>query len=206
MRFKSTRLHILLSILFLVIGTTARAQNLEGAALVRALERGGYVVVMRHASSPSEPPAKDSADAENTRDERQLDEKGRTTATAMGKALHDLKILLGEVLSSPTYRALETVRYAQLGTARTYSELGDNGKSMQGGTEAQAHWLQHKITRLPSGTNTFIVTHNPNIMMAFPLLGSVLADGEALVFGPDGKGGAIVVARIKIEEWPSLRP
>lgn len=206
MRFKSTRLHILLSILFLVIGTTARAQNLEGAALVRALERGGYVVVMRHASSPSEPPAKDSADAENTRDERQLDEKGRTTATAMGKALHDLKIPLGEVLSSPTYRALETVRYAQLGTARTYSELGDNGKSMQGGTEAQAHWLQHKITQLPSGTNTFIVTHNPNIMMAFPLLGSALADGEALVFGPDGKGGTIVVARIKIEEWPSLRP
>jgi phosphohistidine phosphatase SixA len=116
MPFKSTRLHILLSILFLVIGTTARAQNLEGAALVRALERGGYVVVMRHASSPSEPPAKDSADAENTRDERQLDEKGRTTVTAMGKALHDLKIPLGEVLSSPTYRALETVRYAQLGT------------------------------------------------------------------------------------------
>jgi hypothetical protein len=137
MWFKSTRLHILLSILFLVIGTTARAQNLEGAALVRALERGGYVVVMRHASSPSEPPAKDSADVENTRDERQLDEKGRTTATAMGKALHELKIPLGEVLSSPTYRPLETVRYAQLGAARTYSELGDNGKSMQGRTEAQ---------------------------------------------------------------------
>jgi hypothetical protein len=76
MRFRSTPLQILFSILFLVIGSTGRAQNLEGAALVRALERGGYVVVMRHASSPSDPPAKDSADAENTRDERQLDEKG----------------------------------------------------------------------------------------------------------------------------------
>jgi phosphohistidine phosphatase SixA len=206
MPFKSTRLHILLSILFLVIGTTARAQNLEGAALVRALERGGYVVVMRHASSPSEPPAKDSADAENTRDERQLDEKGRTTATAMGNALHKLKIPVGEVLSSPTYRALETAKYAQFGTARTYPELGDDGKSMQGGTEAQAHWLQNKVTQLPSGTNTFILTHNPNIMTAFPQIGSPVADGEALVFGPDGKGGATIVAHIKIEEWPSLRP
>ena len=204
MKFKLQQL--LLSILVLAIGTTARAQNLEGTALVLALEHGGYVLVMRHASSPSEPPAKESADAENTRDERQLDDNGRTTATAMGRALHDLKIPVGAVLSSPTYRALETVKYAKLGTARTYAELGDNGKSMQGGTEAQAHWLQNRVKQFPSGTNTFIVTHNPNMTAAFPQIGSPLADGEALVFGPDGKGDAIIVARIKIEEWPSLRP
>jgi phosphohistidine phosphatase SixA len=206
MRFKSNLLQILLSISALSIGGTACAQNLEGAALVNALQRGGYVLVMRHASSPSEPPVRKSADAENTRDERQLDEKGRSRATAMGRALHELKIPVGEVLSSPTYRALETVRYAQLGTARTYSELVDDGKSMQGGTETQAHWLQNKVTQFPSGTNTFIVTHNPNITAAFPQIGSPVADGEALVFGPDGKGGATMIARIKIEEWPSMRP
>jgi phosphohistidine phosphatase SixA len=203
---KSKFPQLLLSILVLALGTTARARNLEGTALVLALEHGGYVLVMRHASSPSEPPAKESADAENTRDERQLDENGRTTATAMGKALHDLKIPVGAVLSSPTYRALETVKYAKLGTARTYAELGDNGKSMQDGTEAQAHWLQNKVKQFPSGTNTFIVTHNPNITAAFPQIGSPVADGEVLVFGPDGKGGVTIVARIKIEEWPSLRP
>lgn len=206
MRFKSNLLRILLSILVLAIGMTARAQNLEGSALVHALERGGYVLVMRHASSPSQPPAKDSTDAENTRAERQLDEKGRTLATAMGKALHDLKIPVGAVLSSPAYRALQTVKYAQLGNARTYAGLGDNGQSMQAAGEAQAHWLQNEVTQFPSGTNTFIVTHNPNIMAAFPQIGSPVADGEALVFGPDGHGGAVIVARIKIEEWPSLRP
>jgi phosphohistidine phosphatase SixA len=206
MRFKSNLLEILLSVLVLAIGVPARAQNLEGAALVHALERGGYVLVIRHASSPSEPPAKESADAENTRDERQLDEKGRNTAMAMGNALHELNIPVGELLSSPTYRALETAKYAQLGTARTYPELGDDGKSMQGGTEAQARWLENKVTQFRSRTNTFIVTHNPNITAAFPQIGSPVADGEALVFGPDGKGGAIIIARIKIEEWPSLRP
>ena len=128
------------------------------------------------------------------------------SSTAMGNALHQLKIPVGQVLSSPTYRALETAKYAQLGTARTYSELGDDGKSMQGGTEAQAHWLQNKVREFPSVTNTFIVTHSPNMTAAFPQIGSPVADGEALVFGPDGKGGATIVARIKIEEWPSLRP
>jgi hypothetical protein len=36
-------------------------------------------------------------------------------------------------------------------------------------------------------------------------MASGLADGEALIFGPDGKGGATLVARVKIEEWPGLQ-
>jgi phosphohistidine phosphatase SixA len=206
MRFKTNLPQRLLSVLVLAIGSTAYAQNLQGAALVHALEHGGYVLVMRHARSPMEPPAKELADAENTRDERQLDEQGRTAAIAMGKALQDLRIPIGDVLCSPAYRALETVKYAQLGTARTYPELGDDGKSMQGSTDAQSHWLQNKVTQFPSGKNTFIITHSPNITRAFPQLESPVSDGEALVFGPDGKGGAAIVAHIRIEEWPSLRP
>jgi len=177
---------------------------LSGEALVNALQRGGYVIVMRHTSSPNDAPDKKTANADNVKLERQLDETGRTTATAMGKALRDLKIPLGEVLASPTYRALETVRYAQFGAPHPYPELGDNGRSMQGGTEAQAAWLRNRVTQFPSGSNTILVTHFPNIRDAFPQASGV-ADGEALVFGPDGKGGAALVARIKIEQWPGMR-
>jgi hypothetical protein len=46
--------------------------------------------------------------------------------------------------------------------------------------------------------------HNPNLIAAFPRDAVGVADGEALVFGPDGKGGATLVARIKIEDWPRL--
>jgi phosphohistidine phosphatase SixA len=173
---------------------------------VKALRQGGYVLVVRHTSSPREAPDKQTANADNVKLERQLDETGRTTAVAMGKALRDLKIPVGEVLASPTYRALETARFAQLGNPQTYSELGDNGQSMQGGTEAQAQWLRKKVTEFPKGTNTIIVTHLPNIAGAFPEYSSGLADGEALVFGTDGKGGTRLVARIKIEDWPALRP
>ena len=49
-----------------------------------------------------------------------------------------------------------------------------------------------------------IVTHFPNITAAFPQWSSGLADGEALIFGPDSKGEATLVTRIKIEEWPLL--
>jgi phosphohistidine phosphatase SixA len=183
----------------------AHAQSLRGEALVKSLRQGGYVIVMRHTSSPREAPDKQTANADNVNRERQLDEEGRTTAIAMGKALRELKIPVGDVLTSPTYRALETVRYAQLGTPRPYAELGDNGQSMQGGTQAQAAWLQKTVTQFPTGANTIVVTHFPNMTGAFPQWAADVADGEALVFGPDGKGGTTLVARIKIEEWPGMR-
>src|SRR5580692_8692142 len=167
---------------------TAHAQDLHGEALVKALQKGGYVIVMRHASSPREAPDKQTANPDNRKPERQLDEGGRNTAIAMGKALRDLRIPIGNVLSSPTYRALETVRLAQFGTPLTFAELGDNGQSMQGGTPAQAAWLQKQVARFPPATNTIIVTHLPNIAGAFPQVASGLADGEALIFGPDSNG------------------
>jgi phosphohistidine phosphatase SixA len=184
---------------------TVHAQELHGEALVKALQKGGYVLVMRHASSPREVPDKQAANPDNSKPERQLDEVGRNTAIAMGKALRDLRIPIGNVLSSPTYRALETVRLAQFGAPQTFVELGDNGQSMQGGTAAQAEWLQKRVAHLPTGTNTIVVTHVPNITGAFPQLVSGLADGEALIFGPDAKGKAILVTRVKIDEWPAMR-
>jgi phosphohistidine phosphatase SixA len=182
-----------------LLAASAHAQQLQGEALVKALRQGGYVIVMRHASSPREVPGKSAANPDNTKPERQLDQEGRNSATAMGKALRDLKIPVGAVLSSPTYRALETIRYAQFGNPQPFPELGDNGQSMQGGTEAQATWLKKKATEFPKGANTLIVTHMPNMSRAFPDSTAGLADGEALVFGPSG-----VVARIKIEEWKGM--
>jgi phosphohistidine phosphatase SixA len=184
---------------------TAHAQDLRGETLVKALQKGGYVLVMRHASSPREAPDKRTANPDNSKSERQLDEGGRNTAIAMGKALRDLRIPIGNVLSSPTYRALETVRLARFGAPQIFAELGDNGQSMQGGTAAQATWLQKQVAHFPTGTNTIVVTHLPNITGAFPQWASGLEDGEALIFGPNGKDQAILVARIKIEEWPAMR-
>jgi phosphohistidine phosphatase SixA len=181
----------------------AYGQMLSGDALVKALRAGGYVVVMRHARSPQQPPDKAAANPDNVTPERQLDDTGRATATAMGEALQRLKIPVGDVLTSPTYRARETVRLARLANPRPQEELGDGGQSMKTAAEAQAAWLKKKVTELPRGTNTFLVTHMPNIAGAFPDLGAV-ADGEALVFGADGKGGSHLVGRVKIEEWPGL--
>ena len=185
---------------------TAHAQSLSGETLVKALQKGGYIIVMRHASSPREVPDKQTANPDNVKPERQLDAEGRASAIAFGNALRQLKIPIGDVLSSPTYRALETVRYAKLGTPKTYEELGDNGQSMQGGTAAQAAWLQKQVTRFPTGSNTIIITHFPNLTAAFPQQATGVADGEAMILAPDGKGGWTLLTRVKIDEWSKMTP
>jgi phosphohistidine phosphatase SixA len=198
------RWHVLLPLLA-VVGT-AHAQTLSGKSLVAALQGGGYVILMRHASSPRTPPDAAHAQRDNVQHERQLDDEGRSTARAMGAALRQMRIPIGQVQSSPTYRALETIRLAQLGTPKIDPQLGDSGQSMQADSSGtRATWLQEKVAQKPlAGTNTIIVTHFPNINEAFAGNAAGLGDGEALIFHPIGHAPALFVGRVKIEEWPQL--
>jgi phosphohistidine phosphatase SixA len=184
----------------------AHAQTLSNADLVAALRQGGYVLVMRHASSPAAVPDEKNARPDNVKRERQLDEAGRAAAAAMGEAIRRLKISIGEVLASPTYRTIETVRMAGLGSPRTHAELGDRGRSMQGVTAVEGRWLQQRASQRPAAGNTLIVTHSPNIASAFGRAAADVDEGETLVFRPDGAGGATMVARVRIDEWARLAP
>jgi phosphohistidine phosphatase SixA len=186
--------------------SVARSAPLSGVQLVDALRHGGYVIVMRHPSSPQIPPDGASANPDNPRLERQLDATGRDTARAMGAAFNRLHIPLGEVLSSPTYRALEAIRLAGFGPARTVPQLDEGPQGMQGtADETRARWLRKQASQSPKpGTNTLIVTHTPNLLGAFGQSAGPITAGEALIFHPDGKGETTLVGRIKIEEWPRL--
>jgi phosphohistidine phosphatase SixA len=186
--------------------TASHSESVSGQNLVAALRTGGYVILMRHASSPRNPPDAGTANADNSNLERQLDEAGRSSAVALGEAFRQLHIPIGQVLSSPTYRALETIKFAQLGKPTTYPQLGDGGQSMIADKSgARAAWLRSKAAESPAvDKNTLIVTHFPNILEAYPTEAAGLTDGEALIFHPDGRGAATLVARVKIDEWTHL--
>jgi phosphohistidine phosphatase SixA len=201
------RQRLLLALPTLVVLCAAGSTTpLTGKDLTAALQRGGYVILMRHASSPGAPPDPAQADPENPHHERQLDELGRTSARAMGDAFHRLRIPIGQVLSSPTYRALETARLAGFGPAQPDEQLGDRGQSMTADPSGtRGEWLRGKVAQAPgTGTDTLIITHSPNIREAFPEEGADVAEGEALILRPDGHGGTSLVARVKIQDWPRL--
>lgn len=178
----------------------ARAES--PSELVAGLRQGGYVLVMRHASAPAAPPDAAAAEPDNRGRERQLDEPGKRAAQTMGAAIRRLRLPIGAVWSSPTYRALETVRLAGLPTPRTDPALGDGGQSMAGVPADRAEWLRRKAAEAPApGTDTIIVTQLPNIAAAFGTAAAGLGDGEALVLRP---GAAAPAGRIPIADWPRL--
>ena len=124
----------------------------------------------------------------------------------MGTAIRRLRIPVGKVLSSPAFRAVQTARSAQLPSPQTFDELGEAGKSTGSDKGSpRGAWIRSRVVQVPGlGTNTIIITHFPNITEAFPNDATNLAEGEALIFRPDGRGGAWLVGRVKIEDWPKL--
>lgn len=200
MRSKTFRM--LPAALLLLAATHLAAQTLPRTALVAQLRKGGYVIVMRHANSPRELPDAATANSDNPVHERQLDAAGRRDASAMGAALKRLRIPVGEVLSSPTYRALETARLIDAGKAKPVEQLGNEGMSAT--DESRATWLRNEVARKATGGNRLLITHGPNVAAAFAQYAGGMAEGEALVFDPRGANGPVMVQRIRIEEWSAL--
>jgi phosphohistidine phosphatase SixA len=190
------------TLFLLLAGTQLGAQALPRSALVAELRKGGYVILMRHANSPRELPDAATANPDNPTHERQLDAAGRRDASAMGAALKRLHVPIGEVLSSPTYRALETARLVDAGKARPVEQLGNEG--MSASDEARTTWLRKEVARKTTGGNRLLITHGPNVSAAFPKDAGGMAEGEALVFDPRGATGPVVVQRIRIDEWAGL--
>lgn len=169
-------------------------------AIINALRNGGYVIVLRHARSPREMPDERTTHPDNLNRERQLDEVGRADAVAIGNAIRDLGVPIDRVLTSPAFRALETVRLAGF-KPHVMDELGDRGQSMQGVTDGDAAFIRQLVLEPAGVANTILVTHLPNITRAFPDHAQGVDDGDALVFRPE-KGAATLVGRIKVADWP----
>lgn len=179
---------------------------LSGAELIGHLRSGGCVLVMRHARSPGALPEAHAAKADNHHRERQLDEAGEADARAFGAAVRALRIPIGAIYSSPTYRARETVRLGGLGEPQAIEQLAESKRGMSAAAEhSQVDWLREAITRAPPAhSNVLIVTHAPNIVGAFGDRAKDVQAGESLVFEPRPGAGPRLLGRITIDEWRKL--
>jgi phosphohistidine phosphatase SixA len=184
----------------------AQTGELKDSALLAVLQHGGCVILMRHASAPNSRPSKRTAALGNTHLERQLDGQGLADARAMGAALKRLGIPIGPVMSSPTFRARETISAAGLPAPEVMEQLGDAGRSMSRlAVAAWSDWLRHTVERRPpAGSNALIVTQMPNISDAYGRVASALKAGGALIFRPDDHGNSRLLGTMQIRDWPQL--
>jgi phosphohistidine phosphatase SixA len=198
-----TRRYGLLALLLLIPAAAIAQDN-----LATTLSVGGQVLVMRHAHAPNERPAGDLVDPANTAAERQLDATGKAQAETIGRQMKALNIRIGTVYSSPTFRARQTAWQMGFAQPQSRDELGDGGVGMaaRASGEAGAAWLRAKASEAPArGENVLLITHGPNITLAFGDSLKDVAEAEIAVLRPDGKGGFTLVGRIGPDQWGALR-
>jgi broad specificity phosphatase PhoE len=188
--------------------TAAIAQPLPEADLVKALRAGGLVVIVRHGATYADQADVDPLHVDqpgNEAKQRHLNDKGRAAARAWNEAIKRMGIRVGKVYSSKFQRAQETARLA-FGEPQTTFDLSEGGLVVSSDENKRRAQAMRKMagTAPEPGTNTFIVTHRPNLMDAFGKDWFDAKEGEASVFRPDGKGGFQTLGRIVSERWSSL--
>ncbi|MEO8676678.1 MAG: histidine phosphatase family protein [Casimicrobiaceae bacterium] len=174
--------------------------QLKGPALVAALRAGGYVLYFRHTATDFSQRDDKMTDHEDCAHQRNLNDRGRADARAIGASMRALKIPVGDVLASPFCRTIET---AQLIFDRAAASAALRGGPTDTGSPGQYAALRALLSSTVSrGTNLVLVAHgNPYRAI---LGGAYLAEGEVAVVEPRGKDGFREVARVQLEEWRAL--
>jgi phosphohistidine phosphatase SixA len=148
-----------------------------------ALKRPGALVVMRHALAPGTgDPANFTLGDCST--QRNLDDRGRAQARAIGDAFRERGIAVDRVLSSEWCRARETAELLALGPVEAFAPLNSFFADRSTRT-AQTEATLAALARLPDDELTILVTHQVNISA---LTGEGTRSGEMVVFdvAPDG--------------------
>jgi phosphohistidine phosphatase SixA len=161
-------------------------------ALWAAVREGGHVLFIRHAlTTPGfgDPPG---LRVEDCATQRNLSEEGRVQARRLGEGLRARKVPVGEVLSSPWCRCIETARLA-FGRARTWDALS-NLHARQQNAERQVRAMRPRIAAHAGKENLVLVSHGST---AFALTGEHPAMGEFLVLKPQ-PGGFRVAGRLNL--------
>jgi phosphohistidine phosphatase SixA len=170
------------------------AQGAAAAALIRALREGGVVVVLRHAITDRG--QVDRGDLSDRAAQRNLSEAGRAQARAIGRAMAALGVPLGEVLTSPVFRARDTAELAFGARAVVEPRLtADDYTPDPAVLAANIAWLRARSGRPSAAGRTDVLVGH--IVPLGLVLGRGLAqaeypEGALAVFAPGAAGGRLL--------------
>ena len=98
-----------------VLAQQAAAPPLRGADLLAALRAGGYILYFRHADTDHSQSDQRTMNIEDCTTQRNLTDRGRAHARAIGEAIRALRIPIGIVVASPLCRTVAGKGFALTG-------------------------------------------------------------------------------------------
>jgi phosphohistidine phosphatase SixA len=173
----------------------------DKAGLAQELRRGGYVIFFRHAITDRTQTDSDRQNLATCATQRNLSEAGRAQSRSFGDSLRKLDIPVGDVVSSPYCRTLETARLA-FGRTDENVALRHLFPEDSNNFEIVGSRLRPLLSAAPrAGCNTVIVSHGFNFRAVH---GFDPGEGEAAVLRPDGRGQHAYVGRLTSEDLEAL--
>jgi phosphohistidine phosphatase SixA len=169
-------------------------------ALLAKLRHGGYVLYLRHASTDFSQNDERMTSYDDCASQRNLTDKGRQEARALGAEVKRLAIPIGPVYASPFCRTRETAQLVFGRYERTNEARG--GPANTNDPTRYEPLRKLLTTKPPSGQNAVISSHgNPFYALFGP---PYLAEGEMAVIQPGGDSFTLV-GRIRLEDWQALK-
>jgi len=198
---------LLLLVACLVIGTVSAQTPASLDEVAKALRAGGNVIVVRHGATHPDQADTDPLNLDNVAKQRQLNDKGRADAKAVGEVFRSAGIPIGKVYSSRFFRAVETARLIGGKEPETTLDVTEGGQVVSPNENNRRTQAMRRMAGTPpaAGTNTLIVSHKPNIVDAFGKDWFEIKEGEASIFKPDDGGKYSLVGRVQIDQWATLK-
>ncbi len=159
-----------------------------------ALVNGGHVALIRHGNAPpgyGDPPGFKIDDCAT---QRNLDERGRAQARALGEAFRQHGVRVDKILSSPWCRCLETARLLALGPVENAWAVAASDKSPD-----RLAALKLLVSGWRGPGTLVVVTHALTVQA---LVGIMPGQAETVVLRPRlaGEPGVDIVGRIPAPE------
>ncbi|MGV0980776.1 MAG: histidine phosphatase family protein [Polynucleobacter sp.] len=173
--------------LFILVGVqnTARAQT----KLANALQDGQHVLLMRHADAPGYGDPQ-GYQLNQCSTQRNLGERGRKQAQAIGDWLAKQGITKAQIYSSPWCRCFDTATLLNKGGVTREAALGsffDDMSQAKKQTEDLAKLIQLERIKYPTSP-IIMVTHHVNIES---FTGKVLNSGDMILVKVNSSGQAV---------------
>lgn len=166
-------------------------QEWRADTLIRALQKGGFVLYMRHTQTGTVTPECTTSN---------LTRAGEIDAARVGSALVSLRIGIDKIVTSPICRVRDTARFLGLGDFEMTRDLANSSDALE--FDFHAARGSRLAAKPAPGKNTLLVSH---MQSGRDFAQAIYLDfGEIVVFRPDGKGGSTPVARIRVDDWAEL--
>jgi broad specificity phosphatase PhoE len=181
------------------------ASAADDRAIAQDLRAGGLVIVVRHGATFPDQADTDPLNFDNIAAQRNLNDKGKTLARSFGDALRQVGVPVGTVYTSKYNRAYETAVLAGFKDIVKTADLTEGGLVVTPNENARRAkaFLEMIGTPPVPGTNTILITHQPNIVAALGKDWFDVKEGEASIFRTEN-GGYKVIARVQMDEWPRI--